>query len=84
MDVGVDLANGLPALTVLGLPEAEVMESKDRRRAAIKDSSLEFPTRRITVNLAPAELPKEAADSIWRSQWGILAVSSRGSASALA
>ncbi|PCI55855.1 MAG: AAA family ATPase, partial [Methylophilaceae bacterium] len=58
--VEVHLANGLPSFTIVGLPEAEVKESKDRVRAAIQTSQFEFPARRITVNLAPADLPKES------------------------
>lgn len=56
--VEVHLANGLPSFNIVGLPEAEVRESKDRVRAAIINSNLEFPSKRITVNLAPADLPK--------------------------
>lgn len=56
--VEVHLANGLPSFTIVGLPETEVKESKDRVRAAIQTSRFEFPARRITVNLAPADLPK--------------------------
>lgn len=58
--VEVHLANGLPSFTIVGLPEAEVKESKDRVRAAIQTAQFEFPARRITVNLAPADLPKES------------------------
>jgi magnesium chelatase family protein len=58
--VEVHLANGLPNFTIVGLPEAEVKESKDRVRAALLNARFEFPARRITVNLAPAELPKES------------------------
>lgn len=58
--VEAHLANGLPAFTLVGLPEAEVRESRERVRAAILQSGFEFPARRITVNLAPAELPKES------------------------
>src|SRR6266850_633998 len=57
--VEVHLANGLPNFTIVGLPEVEVKESKDRVRAALLNSRFEFPARRITVNLAPAELRKE-------------------------
>ena len=57
--VEVDLSNGLPCFSIVGLPEAAVRESKERVRAAIKNSQFQFPARRITVNLAPAELPKE-------------------------
>jgi magnesium chelatase family protein len=58
VDVEVHLANGLPSFTIVGLPEAEVKESKDRVRAALQTAQFEFPARRITVNLAPADLPK--------------------------
>ena len=56
--VEVHLANGLPTFTLVGLPETEVKEARDRVRAAILQSGFEFPARRITVNLAPADLPK--------------------------
>lgn len=55
----VHLANGLPAFNLVGLPDTEVREARDRVRAAILTSRFEFPQRRITVNLAPADLPKE-------------------------
>ena len=58
--VEVHLANGLPSFTIVGLPETEVKESKDRVRAALQNARFEFPSRRITVNLAPADLPKES------------------------
>lgn len=58
--VEAHLANGLPAFTLVGLAEAEVKESRDRVRAALLQSGYEFPQRRITVNLAPADLPKES------------------------
>ncbi len=57
--VEVHISNGLPALSIVGLPEAAVKESKDRVRGAMLNSRFEFPARRITVNLAPADLPKE-------------------------
>lgn len=57
--VEVHLANGLPAFSLVGLPDTEVREARDRVRAAIVTSQFEFPQRRITVNLAPADLPKE-------------------------
>lgn len=56
--VEVHLANGLPAFNIVGLPQTEVRESRDRVRAAISHLGFEFPNRRITVNLAPADLPK--------------------------
>jgi len=58
VSVEVHLSNGLPAFNIVGLPETAVKESKDRVRSAIINSRFEFPNRRITVNLAPAELPK--------------------------
>lgn len=57
--VEVHVANGLPSLSMVGLPETAVKESKDRVRGALLMSQFEFPMRRITVNLAPADLPKE-------------------------
>jgi magnesium chelatase family protein len=58
--VEAHLAGGLPAFTLVGLPETEVKEARDRVRAALQNSRFEFPARRITVNLAPADLPKES------------------------
>ncbi|MES2318745.1 MAG: YifB family Mg chelatase-like AAA ATPase [Pseudomonadota bacterium] len=60
VSVEVHLANGIPGLTIVGLPDAEVRESKDRVRAALQNAGFEFPQRRITINLAPADLPKES------------------------
>src|ERR1700675_4189564 len=57
--VEVDIGSGLPAFNIVGLPEAVVKESKDRVRAALTNSKFEFPSGRIPVNLAPADLPKE-------------------------
>lgn len=57
--VEVHLANGLPAFNIVGLPETSVREAKDRVRSAIINCGYEFPAKRITVNLAPADLPKE-------------------------
>ena len=59
VSVEVHLSNGLPCFSIVGLPETSVRESKERVRAAIINSNFEFPARRITVNLAPAELPKQ-------------------------
>ena len=58
--VEVHLANGLPAFNLVGHLETEVKESRERVRAAILNSGFEFPAKRITVNLAPADLPKES------------------------
>lgn len=57
--VETHISNGLPKFTIVGLPEMVVKESKDRVRAAIIESGFDFPYKRITINLAPAELPKE-------------------------
>ena len=57
--VEAHLANGLPSLSIVGLPEAAVKESKDRVRSALINCQFEFPAKRITINLAPADLPKE-------------------------
>ncbi len=73
--VEVDLSNGLPGLSIVGLPEAAVKESKDRVRAALLNSGYKFPTRRITVNLAPADLPKEGGRFDLPIAVGILAAS---------
>ena len=73
--VEVHLANGLPNFTIVGLPEAEVKESKDRVRAALQNARYEFPARRITVNLAPADLPKESGRFDLPIALGILAAS---------
>lgn len=73
--VEVHLSNGLPALSMVGLPETAVKESKDRVRSAILNSHLEFPARRITVNLAPADLPKEGGRFDLPIALGILAAS---------
>jgi magnesium chelatase family protein len=58
--VEVHLAAGLPSFTLVGLPDTEVKEARERVRAAIQNCGFEFPQRRITVNLAPADLPKES------------------------
>lgn len=81
--VEVHLANGLPSFTIVGLPEAEVKESKDRVRAALQTAQFEFPARRITVNLAPADLPKESGRYDLPIALGILAASGQIPASSL-
>ncbi|MBK7742358.1 MAG: YifB family Mg chelatase-like AAA ATPase [Betaproteobacteria bacterium] len=60
VSVEVHLAGGLPAFNLVGLPDAEVRESKDRVRAALQNAQFDFPARKITVNLAPADLPKNS------------------------
>ncbi len=59
VDVEVDISGGLPACHIVGLPETAVKESRDRVRSAIINAGFEFPQRRITINLAPADLPKD-------------------------
>jgi len=61
VDVEVDIAQGLPQFATVGLPEGAVKESKDRVKSAIKNSGYEFPPRRITINLAPADIKKDGA-----------------------
>jgi magnesium chelatase family protein len=56
INVEVHLANGLPAFSIVGLPEASVREAKERVRSALINSHFEFPAKRITINLAPAAL----------------------------
>ena len=75
VSVEVHLSNGLPAFNIVGLPETAVKESKDRVRSAIINSHFEFPNRRITVNLAPAELPKGGSRFDLPIAIGILAAS---------
>ena len=73
--VEAHLAAGLPSFTLVGLPDTEVKEARDRVRAAIVNSGFEFPSRRITVNLAPADLPKESGRFDLPIALGILAAS---------
>jgi magnesium chelatase family protein len=75
VSVEIHLANGLPAFHVVGLPDAEVRESRERVRAALLHSGFEFPQRRITVNLAPADLPKGSGRFDLPIAIGILAAS---------
>ncbi|MGF1726462.1 YifB family Mg chelatase-like AAA ATPase [Photobacterium nomapromontoriensis] len=73
--VEVHISNGMPALALVGLPETSVKEAKDRVRSAIVNAGFEFPSRRITVNLAPADLPKEGGRFDLPIALGILAAS---------
>lgn len=73
--IEVHLSNGLPCFSIVGLPETTVRESKDRVRSAIINSGLEFPNRKITVNLAPADLPKEGGRFDLAIAIGVLAAS---------
>ncbi|WP_233828041.1 YifB family Mg chelatase-like AAA ATPase [Paraburkholderia sp. ZP32-5] len=73
--VEVHLANGLPSFSIVGLPDLEVRESRERVRAALQNCGFDFPVRRITVNLAPADLPKESGRFDLPIALGILAAS---------
>lgn len=81
--VEVHLSGGLPALSIVGLPETGVRESKDRVRSALLNAGFEFPARRITINLAPADLPKEGGRFDLPIALGILAASGQIPAEAL-
>jgi len=73
--VEAHLGRGLPSFTIVGLPEAEVKEARDRVRAALQNARFEFPVSRITVNLAPADLPKDSGRFDLPIAVGILAAS---------
>lgn len=73
--VETHIANGLPSFTIVGLPETEVKESRDRVRAALQTAHFKIPAQRITVNLAPADLPKESGRFDLPIALGILAAS---------
>ncbi len=75
VSVEAHLANGLPSLTLVGLPETAVRESKDRVRSALLNAGFDFPARRITLNLAPADLPKDGGRFDLAIALGILAAS---------
>jgi magnesium chelatase family protein len=75
VSVEVHLANGLPQFTIVGLPDTEVRESKDRVRAALQNAGFKIPNRRVTINLAPADLPKESGRFDLPIALGILAAS---------
>ena len=75
VEVEVHLANGLPQFNIVGLPDTEVKESRDRVRAAIIQSGFDFPAKKITVNLAPADLPKESGRFDLPIAIGVLAAS---------
>ncbi|TFH90854.1 YifB family Mg chelatase-like AAA ATPase [Vibrio ouci] len=82
--VEVHISNGMPGFTLVGLPETTVKESRDRVRSAIINSRFEFPAKRITVNLAPADLPKEGGRFDLPIALGILAASEQVPLQALA
>jgi len=81
--VEVHITGGLPGVTLVGLPDTEVKEARDRVRAALQNSGFEFPAKRITVNLAPADLPKESGRFDLPIALGILAASNQIPAKAL-
>src|SRR6187549_802384 len=83
VSVEVHLGPGLPAFHIVGLPDAEVREARDRVRAALNHAHFEFPARRITVNLAPAELPKDSSRFDLPIALGILAASGQIAPAAL-
>ncbi|MBS0575473.1 MAG: YifB family Mg chelatase-like AAA ATPase [Proteobacteria bacterium] len=82
--VEVHLSGGLPSTTIVGLPEAAVRESRDRVRAAIQNAQFEYPARRVTINLAPADLPKDGARFDLPIALGILAANGQIPIEALA
>ncbi len=83
VQVEVHLSAGLPSVAIVGLPETAVRESKERVRAALLNAGFEFPARRITINLAPADLPKDGGGFDLAIALGILAASGQIPASAL-
>lgn len=82
--VETHLTNGMPQLSIVGMPETAVKESKDRVRSALLNAGFDFPPKRITVNLAPADLPKEGGRYDLAIALGILAASGQVPAEALA
>src|SRR5690606_21880493 len=82
--VEAHLANGLPSMALVGLPETAVKESKDRVRSALLNAGFDFPARRITLNLAPADLPKDGGRFDLAIAMGILAASGQVPENALA
>jgi len=77
VEVEVDISQGLPSFTIVGLPDKAIEESKERVRSAIKNSGVDFPMKRITVNLAPADIKKEGPAYDLAVALGILAADSR-------
>ncbi|QKG84611.1 YifB family Mg chelatase-like AAA ATPase [Kroppenstedtia pulmonis] len=75
VEVEVDISNGLPVFDLVGLPDSAVRESRERVRAAVKNSDFQFPLQRITTNLAPADLKKEGASFDLAIAVGVLAAS---------
>ncbi|HUI26811.1 MAG TPA: magnesium chelatase domain-containing protein, partial [Candidatus Kryptonia bacterium] len=77
VEVEVDIAGGLPQMAVVGLPEGAVKESKDRVRSALKNCGYEFPQRKVTINLAPADIKKEGSAYDLPIALGLLAASGK-------
>ncbi|MBI4517726.1 MAG: YifB family Mg chelatase-like AAA ATPase [Deltaproteobacteria bacterium] len=77
VEVEVDIAGGLPQMAVVGLPEGAVKESKDRVRSALKNCGYEFPQRKITINLAPADIKKEGSAYDLPIAMGLLAAAGK-------
>src|SRR6187402_3243640 len=75
--VEVHLSGGLPSTSIVGLPDSAVREARDRVRVAIQNTAFEYPNRRVTVNLAPAELPKDGGRFDLAIALGILAAGSQ-------
>ena len=75
MEVEIDLSQGMPAFLIVGLPDPSVKESRDRVRAALKNNGYLFPIKQITVNLAPADIPKEGPSLDLPIAIGLLATS---------
>ena len=73
LEVEVDISDGLPSFDIIGLPDASVREARERVRAALRNSGFKFPYRRITVNLAPADLKKEGPSFDLAMAIGLLA-----------
>ncbi len=69
IEVQCDIAGGLPTFQIVGLPEKEVSESRERIRSAIKNSGFSFPAGRITANLAPADVRKQESATICPLHW---------------
>ena len=84
VQVEVHTSGGLPGLCLVGLPETAVKESKDRVRAALQNADFHYPASRVTVNLAPADLPKEGGRYDLPIALGILAASGQIKQTALA
>lgn len=75
--VEVHLSSGLPSLTLVGLPDTEVREARDRVRAALLSAGYDFPQKKITINLAPADLPKVWLSKLFEIDSYYLQLSSR-------